>query len=175
MRNPLPLPTLLRAVGLLLLAVASALGLNALREAPLPLAAYEPAASCELAQGTEPVVAGPVAIAAQCALSEDVLIVDTRSAEAFERGHVAGATHLPCSAPRLQADQLLALVGPRRSVVVYGDDTAGALAVARSLASHAPTLETFVIDGGFAAWESAALACASGPCEVCNEETSHAH
>lgn len=167
---------LARMASLLVVGVAWGLAFNALRESPVSLSGYEPAATCEGTEhAIEPVVESPEAIAARCALGGDVRVIDTRGADAFARGHVAGAQHLPCTAPRLQAQELLAMLGPVGSVVVYGDDTQGALEVARSLSAEAQGMATFVVDGGFAAWERAALACASGACDRCEQETAHVH
>jgi 3-mercaptopyruvate sulfurtransferase SseA len=98
-----------------------------------------------------------------------VAIADARPGSRYAEGHVAGALHLPCSARSSDAAESLSHLVGIRSLVVYGDSTAEALAVAESVRRRAPHLEVRVLDGGFSAWSQAGLACASGPCDQCEE------
>src|SRR5258708_3725877 len=60
----------------------------------------------------------------------------------------------------------------RHTLVVYGDGTEDAKLVAEELRRRADRagrsdLRVLVIEGGFAAWSRAGLACSSGPCAEC--------
>lgn len=100
-----------------------------------------------------------------------VLVADARSPELFAAGHIAGALHLPCAAPGDVASAVPQLLSGRHTVVVYGQTTQDAVAVADGLRRrhNAGKLRVAVIDGGFSAWDQAGLACASGPCPECGE------
>jgi rhodanese-related sulfurtransferase len=99
----------------------------------------------------------------------NVVIADTRGESAFAEGHVAGAVHLPCDAGGKTAVDALAHFSHAQTIVVYGASTDDARAVAESLQRRHPDVKVAVLDGGFAAWSSAGLACASGPCAECKE------
>jgi rhodanese-related sulfurtransferase len=94
-------------------------------------------------------------------------IADARSAAAYAEGHVAGAVHLPCDAGGQAAVEALAHFDRAHSIVVYGDSTDDARPVADSLQRRHPGVRVSVLAGGFPAWSSAGLACASGPCDEC--------
>jgi 3-mercaptopyruvate sulfurtransferase SseA len=124
-------------------------------------------AACE-APAIEPALLSPAAAARICATA-GALIADARGDADFAAGHIAGAVHLPCAAGEV-AGGALAHLADRPLVLVYGRDTADALLVARSIAQRLPAAggpKVYALDGGFSAWESAGLACASGPCEGC--------
>jgi rhodanese-related sulfurtransferase len=97
------------------------------------------------------------------------VVADVRSAARFAEGHVAGAIHLPCAASGRVASDAAQLLGGKRTLIVYGDDTADALPVAdemrRRVGRSGPRI--VVIEGGFARWSQANLACSSGPCLEC--------
>jgi len=119
-------------------------------------------ASCE-APAVEPKRVSPVGASSLCARS-DVLIADARPASDFAAGHIAGAVHLPCDASGALATT--ALGGDHAAVLVYGVGTDDAVAVARTVAQRTAA-QVYALEGGFAAWEKAGLACASGPCDEC--------
>lgn len=120
------------------------------------------AASCE-APAVEPRRVSPSGAASLCARS-DVLIADARPATDFAAGHIAGAVHLPCDASGAVATT--ALGGDHGAVLVYGAATDDAINVARTIAQRT-SAQVYALEGGFAAWEKAGLACASGPCDEC--------
>lgn len=107
--------------------------------------------------------------AARLCGADGVLIADVRPAERFAEGHVAGALHLPCAASSDLLDRAHAAAAGKRTLVVYGESTSDANAIAASLRQrlHRPDLELVVLDGGFAAWSAEGLACSSGPCPDC--------
>ncbi len=98
-----------------------------------------------------------------------VLIADARSSVEFAHGHITDAVHLPCIASGAVAGAALARLAGRHTLVVYGDSTDDARPVARELGRRVgrPDLRIVVIDGGFAAWSRAGLACSSGRCPDC--------
>ena len=161
----------------LLLGLASAalgLAIAAARPGGLHLAPHAREASCE-APTVEPKRIAPSEAAKLCA-DRDVLVADARAASDFAAGHVANAVHLPCDAAGEIASQTLGKLGAHKKVIVYGSSTEEALTVARSIAQRSG-LDVYALEGGFAAWEQAGLACASGPCESCavNRSTPESH
>lgn len=164
---------LVRALALTLAAALLGLAGNALRSDGVRLLGYAPPASCEAPPvEVAPQVVDPAAAAGTCGGSE-VLIADAREAGAYAVGHIAGAVHLPCNAGGRQVTEALLHLGTVSTVVVYGASTEEALPVAQTLARQAGqarrNLRILVIRGGFPAWEKAGLACASGPCDRCEE------
>jgi len=152
------------------------LGANWLRPNGVSLAHYAAANACSAPHAAaEPTTLVPQEVASLCSRG-GTLIADVRSAEAYLHGHVAGAIHLPCSAPGRDADHLLRLLDGKTTLVVYGETTGEAARVAQNLVQRSanPSLAVVVVDGGWAAWQAANLACASGPCEECESQASHA-
>ena len=107
-----------------------------------------------------------------------VVFADTRPAARFEEGHVANAVHLPCDASEGGAQAAIARLahpGERpkafpdhpETVIVYGDSSDDGRTVAEALRRRGFHADLRVLRGGFAAWESEGLACASGPCADC--------
>ncbi|WP_407875072.1 rhodanese-like domain-containing protein [Qipengyuania nanhaisediminis] len=80
------------------------------------------------------------------ARSDDALILDTRSAEAFAAGHVEGAVNLPFS--DFTQDKLLAVIGPDRDrpIFIYCNNnfTEDAFPVRLKRAPLALNIPTFV-------------------------------
>ncbi len=107
-------------------------------------------------------------VASLCA-DPRALVADARSAERFAEGHISGAIHLPCASSRVAASAALDQLTGKETLVVYGDATADAIPVADELRrrSDRSGLRVAVLDGGFAAWSHAGLACSSGPCAGC--------
>jgi rhodanese-related sulfurtransferase len=154
---------------------------NALRPGGLRLAAFAPPTSCELPGAGEAsglaraVQVLPPAEAVRLCGDAGVLVADTRSAERFAHGHVAGAVHLPCGAARDAADRAVALAAGKHTLVVYGDATDDARPVAEALrerlGARPGVARVVLIEGGFPAWEAAGLACSSGACPDCKESS----
>ena len=158
------------AVVLALAGALSGLGLAAARPGGLSLS---PKARPEVCAGpgaphVEVARVHPADAARLCGESR-VLIADARPAAEFAKGHVAGAVHLPCSATGEAAGATLGALGGYSSLLVYGASTAEAVQVAEGLAARAQPggPRVLALEGGFAAWEQAGLACASGPCDQC--------
>jgi rhodanese-related sulfurtransferase len=165
------LPTVLRAMMLVVAGAALGFAANAARPHGLRIAAFAPPVECTGAEGgaaPSPTVMSPSEASSLCGLPS-VVIADTRPANAFAEGHVAGAVHLPCDAGGKTADDALARFSHAQTIVVYGASTDDARPVADSLQRRHPDVKVAVLDGGFAAWSSAGLACASGPCDECKQ------
>lgn len=152
---------LLRALTLVFLGAALGLAFNAARASGLRLRGFEPPSAC--AAGGAPAEIGLAEAAALCN-TPGVVIADARSPAAFAEGHIAGAVHLPCKEAN-PAD--MASVLRSRQIVVYGQSTEDARAVAQGLQQKNPAVRVSVLQGGFAAWNAAGLACASGACNEC--------
>jgi rhodanese-related sulfurtransferase len=159
---------LLRAVVLVVAGAALGFAANAARPHGLKVAAFAPPTECNGSgeHAPSPALMTPAAASALCG-QPNVVIADTRSASAFAEGHVAGAVHLPCDAGGKSAVEALAHFSHAQTIVVYGGSTDEARPVADSLQRRHPDVHVALIDGGFAAWSSAGLACASGPCDEC--------
>jgi rhodanese-related sulfurtransferase len=164
----------LRALVILVSGAAAGFALNAVRPGGLRFASFEAPTACEGTHADDGIAElGPRQIAAMCGRS-DVVIADTRAARAFEEGHVVAAIHLPCDASGRVAADAIARLGTVKTVVVYGDTTESARPVAMTLHARLPAgVRVVVLDGGFEGWERDNLACASGPCDDC-EQASHA-
>jgi rhodanese-related sulfurtransferase len=152
---------LLRALALVLLGATLGLAVNAARPSGLPLRGYQAPSAC--AAGAAPAEIGLAEAAALCG-AQDVVVADARDPAAFAEGHIAGAVHLPCKEAN-PAD--MASVLRSREIVVYGQSTDDARPVAAALQEKNPAVRVSVLKGGFAAWNAAGLACASGACEEC--------
>ncbi len=171
MRNGL-VPLLARTG--LLLAVGGGLGVavNGLRPAGIHPATFAAATTCTAGPLSSGIQVLPADQAVQLCGDPGVLIADVRSSERFARGHVAQAIHLPCAASQDTASDTLARVAAARTVILYGDSTEEATPVAESLRRRLPGSDRrlVVIQGGFAGWDQAGLACSSGPCPDCGEQ-----
>jgi rhodanese-related sulfurtransferase len=161
---------------LCLVLAGSALGfaVNAARPGGVRIGRFAPPTTCGAGEGDSVATAPPVEVLAPDAVSAlcgdaQTLLADVRPAEEFAEGHVTGATHLPCTSSGSAARAVVDRLAGRRTLVVYGDGTEDARAVAEELRRRTPRgdLRVLVIDGGFAAWSRAGLACSSGPCLDC--------
>lgn len=162
---------LIRAGLLASLGVVAGFLFNTIRPDGVSLGSAPPAAACQLTTVSARTVERltPTAANHLCG-NPNVLIADARSAESFAKGHVAGAVHLPCAAPQGVAQGVPDLLSGHSTVVVYGETTGEALAVAEGLVRRNGSntvLRVAVLEGGFSAWELAGFACASGPCAEC--------
>lgn len=165
------LSTVIRALVLVVAGAALGLAGNAARPHGLRIAAFAAPTECtgaEAAGAPTPAVMSPNEASALCG-QPSVVIADTRPANAFAEGHVAGAVHLPCDAGGQTAVDALAHFSHAQTIVVYGQSTDDARPVADSLQRRHPDVKVAILDGGFPAWSSAGLACASGPCDECKQ------
>ena len=91
------------------------------------------------------------------------LILDARTAELYERGHVPGARTLPAAASEKDAAASLSDVPKDRALVVYceGGDCQSSLALAKRL-HEAGFADIRVFSGGWAAWSGAGLPVEAG-------------
>jgi len=162
------MPTVIRALVLVVAGAAVGFAGNAARPHGLRAASFAPPTECSGGEhgAPSPTVMSPAEASSLCG-QPGVVIADTRSESAFAEGHVAGAVHLPCDAGGQTAVDALAHVEHAQTIVVYGASTDDARPVAESLQRRHPDVKVAVLDGGFAAWSSAGLACASGPCSEC--------
>ena len=164
------LSTVIRAIVLVVAGAALGFAANAARPHGLRIAAFAAPVECSggEAGAPSPTVMSPAEASSLCG-QPSVVIADTRPANAFAEGHVAGAVHLPCDAGGKTADDALAHFSHAQTIVVYGVSTADARPVADTLQRRHPDVRVAVLDGGFAAWSQAGLACASGPCDECKQ------
>ena len=164
------MPTVIRAIVLVVAGAALGLAGNAARPHGLRVAAFAPPTECSGAEASapSPTVMSPTEASSLCG-QPNVVIADTRPANAFAEGHVAGAVHLPCDAGGSSAVEALSHFSHAHTIVVYGGSTEEARPVAEALQHRHPDVKVAVLDGGFAAWSSAGLACASGPCDECKQ------
>ena len=159
----------LRTIAVLGAGALLGVAVNAVRPGGVQPAHFEVATSCAATPAATPIALLPPAHAAHLCGAPGVLIADVRSAERFAQGHVAGAIHLPCAASGDVLGRALGLAAGKETLVVYGETTADAQAVAASLREKLPRpdLQISVLAGGFAAWDAEGLACSSGPCPDC--------
>ena len=161
-------PLLVRAAALVIGSGAAGLGANALRPSGVPLLSFEPPTACSAPPASEaPVLELTPREASALCDRAGVVFADTRPAARFEEGHVANAVHLPCDATEGGAQAVIARLGRAQTVIVYGDSSDDGRAVAETLRRRGLHADLRVLRGGYAAWESEGLACASGPCEEC--------
>jgi rhodanese-related sulfurtransferase len=165
-----------RSLCLLLAGSALGLAVNAARPDGVRFTKFAPPTTCgageaaSAAAGAAPVeVLAPTAAASVCS-DPQALVADVRPAAEFAEGHVSGAIHLPCASSESAASAAARGLAGRHTLVVYGDATEDARVVADELRRRAgrPDLRVVVIEGGFAAWSRAGLACSSGPCPECS-------
>jgi rhodanese-related sulfurtransferase len=159
-------PALYRACALVTAAGVAGVGANVVRPGGVALRSFEAPTACTAEVGASPrpaVVELPPREAATLCGREGVVFADTRPAARFEDGHVAGAVHLPCDATEAGAQTVIGSLSSAALVIVYGDSSDDGRAVAETLQRRGLRAELRVLHGGFAAWESDGLACASGP------------
>jgi rhodanese-related sulfurtransferase len=163
-----------RAVCLVLAGSALGLAVNAARPDGIRFTKFAPPTTCGAGETPAAASAAPVEVlppAAAVSVCDDAqtLLADVRPADEFAEGHVTGALHLPCASSGSAASAALDRLAGRHTLVVYGDGTADAKLVAEELRRRAgrPDVRVVVIEGGFAAWNRAGLACSSGPCADC--------
>jgi rhodanese-related sulfurtransferase len=167
-----------RTLGLLAAGAGLGLLVNRARPDGVRFASFAAPSACVAAATTTAHAPGLPAVeilspADASALCGDprTVIADVRPAAAFAEGHVSGALHLPCTASGVAASAAVTLVAGRQSLIVYGDATDDARRVAEEMRRRIDRtdLRVVVLDGGFAAWSQAGLACASGACATCQE------
>jgi rhodanese-related sulfurtransferase len=154
-----------RALALIVAAAALGLAVNGARKGGVSLGAYQAPTSCGEEGETPSSEISPADAIRMCGHPE-IVIADTRPASRFAEGHVAGAIHLPCDAAGSVASDAMSHLENATTVIVYGESTDDAVPVAASLRRRLHH-RVAVLQGGFAAWNQAGLACASGPCDEC--------
>jgi rhodanese-related sulfurtransferase len=160
--------SILRAAALLVGGSAIGLGANAARPSGVPLFAFEPPTTCSAGTVAEaPLIEMEPREASYLCGRAGVVFADTRPAQRFEEGHVADAVHLPCDATARGAEAALARLDDAGTIIVYGESSDDGREVAQTLRRRGLKGDLRVLRGGFAAWEHAGLACASGPCKDC--------
>jgi rhodanese-related sulfurtransferase len=161
-------PLLLRTAALVLGSGLLGLGANAARPHGVELLAFAPPTACTGSpEAPAPAAEMDPREASFLCGRPGVIFADTRPAARFEAGHVASAVHLPCDATALGAEPAIARLSHAQTVIVYGDSSDDGHSVAETLRRRGLKADLRVLRGGFAAWESAGLACASGPCKDC--------
>jgi rhodanese-related sulfurtransferase len=168
-----------RAACLLGAGMALGFAINAARADGVRLGAFAAPTACTVAVAPAAPSSAPAGVTATEVLAPrdaavlcsdpTALVADVRSAARFAEGHVAGAIHLPCAASGRVVSDAAELLGAKRTLIVYGEDTADALLVAEEMRRRVGRsgLRIVVIEGGFARWSQANLACSSGPCPEC--------
>jgi 3-mercaptopyruvate sulfurtransferase SseA len=159
-----------RAAALVVTGAALGLGANAVRHDAVSLRGYSAPVSCtaEAAPARPVEVLSPDRAVHLCG-DPGVLVADARPPQRFAEGHVTDAVHLPCAAPRADANGVVSSLAGKHTLIVYGDTTAEARPVAEDLRRRLgpADVRVIVLDGGFPAWSRAGLACSSGPCPEC--------
>lgn len=164
------LPLALRALTLLVVGAVLGLGVNALRPGGVSLRDFSPPVTCAAPRPATIEVLPPAEALRLCG-DPGVAVLDARPSGRFAEGHVAAAVHLPCAARGDEASTVVSRLDGKRTLIVYGDTTHEARPVAEALRRRVgrADVRVVVLDGGFPAWNSAGLACSSGPCPDCQE------
>ena len=90
---------------------------------------------------------------------EDALVLDTRAAGDFEKGHIPGSKHLPLA--QVAPEHKLLVAATARPLVLVCKTGQGAAAAAARL-RKAGFAQVFVLDGGIDGWQQAGLPLARG-------------
>ena len=165
---------------LLLVAIGAIAGLLANRLHPkgVRVTFYQPPTMCSstYAEAERIEVLSPKTAAGLCG-QPNALVADVRDAESFAKGHIAGAVHIPCSGSVADVDRVRERLAGKTRLVVYGETEDQGHKVALDLLRRLgrSDLAISVISGGWSAWFDEGLACSSGPCDDCEEGTSHAN
>lgn len=166
---------LLETFALAALGLVCGFGVNALSPRPVMLGQPVMPAAAQAGDGSCESPHAPVAVLQRISVAEATAVcdtcsaafVDSRSARAFEEGHIAGAYHLP---PKSHPDETIVLqrLAGYPMVIVYGDDSRCRLAegVARRLLDSG-VADVRVLDGAWPDWLAAGGAGASGFCTEC--------
>ena len=158
---------LARAALLVIAGAIAGITVNSIRGNGVPLFHYQAPTQCT-GEGGEATEVDPAHVASLCGRS-DVIVADARPAARYAEGHIAGAVHLPCDADGRSLSDALGRFSGASMIVVYGEGTEDARAVAASLLRRNPHgARVAILRGGFAAWSAGARACESGPCEECS-------
>jgi rhodanese-related sulfurtransferase len=84
---------------------------------------------------------------------QDFVLVDVRSGDDYEKGHIAGARHVPIA--ELLGDESLASLPGDRSIVVYSNGSENGAKAATLL--RVAGLSAKVVTGGYNAWHERIL------------------
>jgi rhodanese-related sulfurtransferase len=173
-----PKVTLTVAWRALLLVVAGAsvgVIVNLLHPKGVKVVRYVPATMCSASQeqAARISVLSPSDASHLCG-NPNALVADVRNAEAFAKGHIAGAVHIPCTGSVADVDRVRSGLVGKKHLVVYGETEDQANQVASDLMRRIdqPEISIAVISGGWTAWFDAGLACSSGPCDDCEGDAS---
>lgn len=145
---------------------------NAIRPDGVPLAAYQPPHACSV-EVTDPasVLILSATDAASAIDAGSVLLLDARTAELYQRGHVDGAMHLPCTSASHDAERMIEPARSGAAVIVYGEAVEDARPMAEEIARRiGGGLRISVVDGGYEALVEAGAAAESGSCERCTTD-----
>lgn len=95
--------------------------------------------------------------------ADDVLLIDTRSEEAFAQGHIPGARNLRLG--DLQDERTLESLYDYDTIVVYGRDPGdyASKAVAKTLLAEKKINRVVQYPGGFSEWKAAGQGVETGP------------
>src|SRR4051812_8131330 len=161
-----------RALVLVLVGGGVGVAANGIRPGGLSLRRFEPPTSCAVTAGAASIEVLPPDRAVRLCGDPDVLVADARTPARFAEGHVTDAVHLPCAASQLEASTLIDRLGPKHTLIVYGDTTEEARPVAEDLRGRIgrKDVRVIVLEGGFPAWNRAGLACSSGACQECGDK-----
>lgn len=142
---------------------------NALRADGVALAPMEAPHACGVpTERSSSVLVLSAADAASAIDAGGLVVFDARAAADYERGHVDGALHLPCTSASHDAERLLAPARAGTEVIVYGDGLDDARPMAEEIVRRVGgDVRIAVVDGGYDALVAAGAAAESGSCERC--------
>jgi rhodanese-related sulfurtransferase len=171
------LPVLGRTGLLFVIGIGVGFAVNRVHPKGVRLERYVPPTMCSasLAEAARISLLPPTQAAQLCG-KPDTLVADVRDADAFAKGHIASAVHIPCSGSVADVAKVRLALAGKRHLVVCGENEEQGNQVASDLMRQIdrPDVTIAVISGGWNAWYNAGLACASGPCDDCSGEVSHA-
>lgn len=90
-------------------------------------------------------------LAAAKMVNEGALLVDTRAASEFKKGHIAGAKNYPLDGFAEQIDKLKSRHKPDKPIVLYCQNGISTASPARQLRA-AGFSEVYVLQGGLESW-----------------------
>ena len=94
----------------------------------------------------------------------DAVLVDVRSAFAYEAGHIPGALHLPSHVSTAHLREVLASYPADSRVIAYcsGSGCQSSSTLAKRLVEESVRDEVYVLTGGWPAWQAAGFPVAVG-------------
>ncbi len=164
---------LARTAALFALACVLGYAFNAVRSDGVSFAPVVVGNACGSASGepTRAVLSLSAADAADAIEAGSVLLLDARSADAYARGHIDRALHLPCASANADAERALDRARLVSLVLVYGAGAEDARDMAEEVARRlGPTTRVSLVFGGYDALLGAGAPAESGSCERCGSE-----